>query len=240
MAFKYPKSIYFSRLIRFFFLALGIIFFVLVILAFTTLPFWGYHWLGTSKSEITSEPKAIVLMGGGGMPSPSNLMRSWYAAHAWKQFKESELVIAVPGNLEDSTSTPMKIKHELILRGVKPTKINFENKGTNTRSQALNCSLSLKTNDPILLITSPEHMRRSVLSFQKTGFEKVNALPAFPNALEAKLDFEDDELGGNKTLSPDVGHNLSFRYQVWTHLKYEILILREFAAILYYKLRGWI
>jgi hypothetical protein len=83
-------------------------------------------------------------------------------------------------------------------------------------------------------------MRRAVLCFQKAGFEKVNGLPAFENALEADLTFTDDELGGNKTGVPDVGKSINARYQVWNHLKYEILIAREIAALSYYRLRGWI
>jgi hypothetical protein len=91
-----------------------------------------------------------------------------------------------------------------------------------------------------LLVTSPEHMRRAVLVFRKVGFTRINALPAFENALEADLVFKDDELGGNKLPIPDIGGNISVRYQFWNHLKYEILIAREMTALSYYKLRGWI
>ncbi len=94
--------------------------------------------------------------------------------------------------------------------------------------------------DPILLVTSPEHMRRAVLAFKKVGFEKVNALPAFENAAEADFSFTDDELGGSTIMLPDVGNNINMRYQMWNHLKYEILIAREMVALTYYELRGWI
>jgi hypothetical protein len=83
-------------------------------------------------------------------------------------------------------------------------------------------------------------MRRAVLCFKKAGFEKVNALPAFENATKADLSFKDDELGGNTILMPDVGQNINMRYQIWNHMKYEILIARELVALTYYKLRGWI
>ena len=98
----------------------------------------------------------------------------------------------------------------------------------------------IKQQTPVLLITSPEHMRRAVLCFRKAGFEKVNGLPAFENALEADLKFDDDKLGGNNTLIPDVGESIKARYQLWNHLKYEILIAREIVALGYYRLRGWI
>jgi len=59
-------------------LSLGIIFLIVIILSFTTLPYWGYYWLGTSQSEITGKPDYIVLLGGGGMPSESSLMRAFF------------------------------------------------------------------------------------------------------------------------------------------------------------------
>jgi uncharacterized SAM-binding protein YcdF (DUF218 family) len=234
------KNIYFLKLLRFLFLLNGFLLFVSIILAFTTLPFWGYYWLGTSKSELKWKPEAIILLGGGGMPSESNLMRSWFTAKAAAGFPESIVYVLMPGDLSDSLSTPIKMKNELILRGVKPENIRFENLGTNTRSQALNCGRLISQKNSILLITSPENMRRSVLSFMKVGFEKVNALPAFEDAAEADFSFVDDNLGGNKMLVPDIGKNTEVRYQVWNHMKYEILIVRECIALCYYKLRGWI
>ena len=234
------KNIYFFRIVRNFLVLMGIFFSACIILAFTTWPFWGYYWLGTSKSELTEKPEAIVLLGGGGMPSQSALMRSWYVEQAARSFPEAQVIVAMPGDVNDSLSTPLLMKKELVLRKVNPQNIRFLNEGTNTRAQAINLLGLVKMQAPILLVTSPEHMRRSVLCFQKVGFEKVNALPAFENAVEADLSFKDDELGGNKTLAPDVGKSINMRYQLWNHLKYEILIAREMVALSYYKLRGWI
>ena len=234
------KSIYFLRLLRNLFVLIGILFSICVLLALTTAPFWGYHWLGTSKSEINQEPQFIVLLGGGGMPSQSALMRSWYVEKAAISFPDATVIIAMPGTLEDSLSTPQLMKKELGIRGISSSKIRFENEGTNTRAQALNCQRLVKMQTPILLVTSPEHMRRAVLCFRKAGFERVNALPAFENAVEADLSFDDDKLGGNKTFVPDVGESINMRYQLWNHLKYEILIAREMVALTYYKIRGWI
>jgi len=234
------KSIYFLRILRNLMVLIGIFFSICVVLALTEQPYWGYHWLGTSKSELKWKPTHIVLLGGGGMPSQSNLMRSWYTEKATKSFPDATVIIAIPGEITDSTSTPLLVKKELVNRGVNPEQIIFENDATNTRSQALNCLNHIKMQSPVLLITSPEHMRRAVLSFRKAGFEKVNALPAFENALEADLSFTDDELGGNKTGVPDVGESINARYQLWNHLKYEILIAREMVALTYYKVRGWI
>lgn len=234
------KNIQIFRLIRNFAILAGILFLLLLGLSFTTLPYWGYHWLGTSLSEIRSEPKTIVLLGGSGMPSESNLIRTWFAANAAHEFQESKVMVVMPGELSDSMSTPSRIFSELELRGIDPSRIIFEPKGTNTRSQAIECSHLISLSEPVLLVTSPENMRRSVLSFRKAGFEKVYALPAFENAAEADFTFVDDELGDSPGIVPDVGSNTNVRYQFWNHLKYEILIARELAALGYYKLRGWI
>jgi uncharacterized SAM-binding protein YcdF (DUF218 family) len=240
MKLKSFKNIQFLKLIRFFFTIAGIFFLLMIMLAFTSLPYWGYYWLGTSKSTIRWKPEAIILLGGSGMPSESNLMRSWFAASAARDCPECILLIVMPGDTSDSISTPVKMKKELINRGVNPDVIKFESKGTNTRSQALETTKHIEKNTPILIITSPEHMRRSVQCFRKVGFEKINALPAFEDASEADFSFIDKELGGRQTLIPDVGKNTQVRYQVWNHLKYEILIARELLALSYYWIRGWI
>lgn len=234
------KSIYFLRLLRNLLLLFGIFFSICVILALTEQPYWAYHWLGTSKAELKSTPEKIILLGGGGMPSSSNLMRSWYVGQAARSFPDAEVIVAMPGDLTDSTSTPQRMRNELVVRCVNPELIRFEPEGTNTRSQALNCQGLVKMQTPILLITSPEHTRRSVLTFRKVGFETVYALPAFENAAEADFSFDDDKLGGNTLLVPDVGNNTNVRYQLWNHLKYEILVAREMMALTYYRLRGWV
>ncbi len=224
-------------------LSFGFLFLIILFLSFTTLPYWGYYWLGTSQSKITEKPDYIILLGGGGMPSESSLMRVFYAHRAAMESPESRIVISIPGNPEDSTSTARQVAQELISKGIDKQRILYEQTGTNTRSEALQLqqfNSENLTGKSILLVTSPEHMRRAVLVFRKAGFTRVSALPAFESAIEAKLFFEDDQLGGNKILVPDIGGNTEVRYQFWNHLKYEILIAREMAAMGYYKLRGWI
>lgn len=234
------KNIFFLRLLHQLLLLIGIFFFICLVLSFTEQPYWAYHWLGTSKSELKWKPSYIILLGGGGMPSQSNLMRSWYTEKAAKSFPQSKVMVAMPGNLNDSLSTPQRMKNELVMRGVSAHRINFEPAGTNTRSQALECQRLIKMQEPILLVSSPEHMRRAVLAFRKVGFEKINAVPAFENAAEADFSFTDDELGGNTVFVPDVGNKMNVRYQIWNHLKYEIIVAREMVALAYYRIRGWI
>jgi len=222
---------------------LGILFLIMLVVSFTTLPFWGYYWLGTSQSEMKKKPDYIVLLGGGGMPSESNLIRAFFVFRAASELPQSKIIISIPGDPTDPNSTARLVAAELTSKGIDSTRISYEEEGTNTRSQALKLQefqSDKLQHKSILLVTSPEHMRRAVLVFKKAGFDKISALPAFENALEANLFFKDDELGGNKLPVPDIGGHTSVRYQFWNHLKYEILIAREMTALGYYKLRGWI
>lgn len=229
--------------IRKFLIGLGILFFSALVLSFTTLPFWGYYWLGTCESTITGKPDYIVMLGGGGMPSESNLMRAYYTFKAAQQSPKSRIVISLPGNIADSTSAARLVAAELISKGIDPQRILYEDIGTNTRQEAL-CVNKLNHGElvgkSILLVTSPEHMCRAILTFRKVGFTRISALPAFESALEADLIFKDDELGGRKIPVPNIGGSITVRYQFWNHLKYEILIAREVTALCYYWLRGWV
>jgi uncharacterized SAM-binding protein YcdF (DUF218 family) len=234
---------YFRRIIKVGLYFFGILFLIVLLLSFTSLPYWGYYWLGTSQSKIYGKPAYIILLGGGGMPSESSLMRTYYVHRAALESPESKIVVSIPGDPADSLSTARMVAAELILKGISPERILYEQTATNTRSEAIqlqNFNQEKLTEKAILLVTSPEHMRRSVLVFKKAGFSKVSALPTFENAIESNLFFDDDKLGGNQVLVPDIGNHTSVRYQFWNHLKYEILIAREIAALGYYKLRGWI
>jgi uncharacterized SAM-binding protein YcdF (DUF218 family) len=92
--------------------------------------------------------------------------------------------------------------------------------------------LSAQTEAPVLLITSPEHMYRSIHSLQKVGFKNVGGLPSFEKPISEKT------LKGKKKKGEKVA--LAWRYNFWSYLRYEILVLREYSAIAYYKLKGWI
>lgn len=214
-----------------------------LLFSFTTLPFWAYYWLGTSESRITEKPDYIILLGGGGMPSESNLIRAYYTFQAAQQSPESKIIISIPGDTTDTKSAVSLVANELVLKGIDRKRILFESVGTNTRMEGLCIEKMVgdgKQNTSILIVTSPEHMRRSVKVFRKIGFKRINALPAFERQLEASLIFRDSELGGRKILAPEIGGSITVRYQFWNHLKYEILVGRELTALAYYKLRGWI
>lgn len=231
-----------GRIIKILLITSGSIFITLCILAFTTLPFWAYYNLGTKNCEINQPPSIIVVLSGSGIPSADALLKSFYTARMAFANPSAKIVIAMPGNISDSASDPRQFATDLMMRGVKKESISFENSGRNTREQALKISEGKtihQLNQAVLLVTTPEHMRRAALAFRKCGYTNVSGLPTFEFPLNADLSFKENDLSGNKFL-PSIGKNLQVRYQFWNHLKYEVLVTREYFALSYYKLRGWI
>lgn len=232
----------FSGILKGSLLVAGGLFLLLCILALTTLPFWAMYSLGTSNSRITQPPSTIILLGGAGIPSGDGLLRTFYTARLATAHPEANVIIAMPGDLSDSTSAVRMACKELILRGVNPHSISYENKGRNTREQAQKLAAGkseTQLKKSVVLVTIPEHMKRAVLTFRKCGFKTVGGLPAFEYSLDADLTFRDNDLKGNKIAIP-IGNNLQVRYQFWNHLKYEVAVIREYFGLLYYRLRGWI
>jgi len=245
------------RILKYLLLLSGSLFLVLFIFCFTPAPFYTWYNQSMKYAGIHRPPEFIVVLGGGGMPSESGLMRTWYAAKVGNLFTRSKIIIALPGDTADSLSSVYQMKEELVLRGIPKSRISFESVGTNTRAQAMQIFKIITIYDlrftnikrypssiqhpasSILIITSPEHLYRSVKSFRKAGFMKVDGVPAFETAIESELSFDDRLLGGKKWL-PAIGRNIILRYQFWTQLHYEQLIIREWLAIVYYKLNGWI
>jgi uncharacterized SAM-binding protein YcdF (DUF218 family) len=218
---------------KWFLFLFGIFTFLLFLLSFTDIPFLAYHKLGTGLPPLHEKPDVIVVMGGSGMPSPDGLIRTYFASEAAKLFPTAEIIIALPYNEEDSLYQLDLMANELVIRGIDSTRIIYEPLGYNTRSQAVNIGAMYtnKSQIDMLIVTTPEHMYRSIQSFKKVGFLQVGGLPTFEKPLdEVKLQEDED------AESP----NLAFRYNMWSYLNYELVVLREYFAISYYKLKGWI
>lgn len=214
---------------------------LLITISFTTLPYKGIYWLGTSALKEVSAPTYIVVMGGSAMPGESGLIRSYYAAMVAEEYSEAKIIIALPGDTFDSTSSIRLMQKELEIRKINPNRIILENKGKNTRYQALEIQKIISPKkSSIIVVTSPSHMRRSILSFEKLGFQNVSGAPAFSAIHDFELVFNDDKLGGKNQFLPDIGNNTQIRYQFWKHLEFEIIFIRELVALGYYNLKGWI
>ena len=204
-----------------------------IILSFTDLPYYAYHQLGTANSELKEAPTHIIILGGSGMPSPDGLIRCYYGAKAAKQFPNTDIIIAHPlDSGKDSLYQVNLMKHELKIRRINPQRINQATKGVNTYTQAKEIARLTNPNySNLLIITSPEHMYRAIKTFEKAGFKNVGG--------QASFDTPIDEIHlKNKEELKEV--NLNMRYNMWSYLQYEIMVLREYTAITYYWLKGWI
>ncbi|NQY12160.1 MAG: YdcF family protein [Flavobacteriales bacterium] len=226
-----------KKIVRYIFISAGCFFFFLLILSFTTAPFWMYYGLGAHNQKLTDNPKYIVLLGAGGMPSAENLMRIHTAVEEAKGFPFSKIVIALPGDTTNPQSSVNLMKAEMIEKGITANRIILECIGANTRSQSLEVGKLIPKDQPCLIISSIYHMHRSIGTFKKEGFTNVGSKSAYEIPLEGNLVYNDDELGDSGMM--DVSSNTQLRYQFWQHLKYELIVMREYTAITYYKLKGW-
>ena len=227
------------RILKYLFISFGCFSLILFILCFTSVPFWTWYRLSTSKAGIHRPPECIIVLGGGGMPGESDLMRTWYAAKLAGYFQHAKVIVSLPGDTGDRFSSVNLMKKELIIRGVFQGRILLENAGTNTRSEALMIGKMIQKDRAIAIVTSPEHLCRASMTFKKAGFSRIDGLPAFENAIESDITFIDRQLGGRSWL-PNLGNNLTVRYKFWTQLHYEEITMRELFAISYYWAKGWI
>lgn len=226
------------RVLRVLLVVMGSLALVLVLLSFTDLPYWAYHRLGMPQQGLSRTPDVITVLGGAGMPSPDGLIRTYYAAAAATQFPSAGVVIALPaGEGKDSLYQLQLMAAELIQRGVEPQRIRFEPRGINTHAQAENIARlcgDLRSGLAVLVVTSPEHMYRAVRCFEHEDFGEVGGMPAFGVAPGEK------GLLDRKPPGEMPGPGLALRYNMWSYLHYELLVLREYCAIAYYRIRGWI
>lgn len=219
----------------------GFIAVVMFFLSLTSIPFWSHYYLGIYGDSFKEKPEAMVVLGGSGMPSSEGLMRTYYAAQIAKKYETIPIIIALPGDTLDSTSSVRLMAKELIIRGVDSTRISFENEGTNTRWEALNVKKRFfpKSSPRLMIVSSPSHMYRSIKTFRKAGFDEVGGIASFGRANETDLEFDAQALGGIDGL-PDVGGSVSIRYAIWARLHIQLTVLREYLAIAYYWMMGWI
>lgn len=210
---------------------------VMLVLAFTRMPFDAHRWLGTAGGLCNGIPDAVIVLGGSGMPSGPELMRCDLAADLAHSYNGVQVVLLLP----QDTGLAAAMQQELVTKGVAPEKIVAVLNGRNTREQALDllADNSAWVDRNITLVTAPENMYRSLLTFRKAGFMHVCGSPAFDHALFDDLRYAHGGIGG-KAYVPDVSNNMDLRYDFWNRLKLEITCIREYTALAYYKLNGWI
>lgn len=219
---------------------MGGIFIVQIILASTSVPFkmqygLAYTTPNNHASCMPEKPQQIIMLGGAGMPSGDNMVRLSYAASASITY-QCPIIIVHPFD-----SSCISLMDSFLCRqGIPIQLIVHDTLGTNTRSQALalaethpnNCSATS------ILITSPEQMFRSAKTFRNVGFSSIYELPAFEGTVDFELSLQRQKLGGHTNLPTVESSHL--RYTFWNYWKLEISCLREYFAIAYYWMHGWL
>ncbi|HAG17331.1 MAG TPA: hypothetical protein DCG69_12540 [Bacteroidales bacterium] len=231
-----------KKIVLWILIPLGIILLIAIIFSYTVWPYRLEARLAAAKRFIPENTEFIVLLGGGGIPSEASLIRTYHTAQAAKLFPMAKIIIALPSDMKDSTSSILMMGKELTMRGIRKERIYFENIGTNTRSQAVYIQEQFFHDNlraGVLVVTSPYHILRAVSVFEKLGFESVGGYPAYEKANQKESTFSPAKTGGNKYV-PNIDKQAGIRYSLWAGMQKEILVLREYSALAYYRLKGWI
>ena len=183
-------------------------------------------WLQVTEAGAMDDPRYIVVLGGGGIPSDTGLMRTYYGARHSISFPDATVIVALPADEDPEASSVGRMKDELVLRGVPESSILMETEGRNTHEQAEKVKAMLgpgAIHDPVHIVTESTHLRRSVLCFRKAGFSRVFGIGTHNTGAEA-----------------DMGAGTFLRYTLWSNLQLQIRVFREMIATGMYKLRGWV
>lgn len=205
--------------------ACGVMFVVQIAVGFLGLPRTLTLWLTGGEPPRDVTPRYVVVLGGGGIPSESGLIRTYCAAAYGAGRSGVTFIVALPSDGDPATNSVGRMRDELILRGIPAGSVLMEYRGRSTQEQAVNIRRMIGSDagKRVVIVTSPYHVRRSVLCFRKQGFNRVSGLPADSVGAEA-------DLGGGVTL----------RYAFWNNLISTIEAARELCAMAQYKLRGWL
>ena len=228
--------------------ATGLFFLLFLAMQFTNLPWCLYRSLFKIPDLSTRSPTQILVMGGSGIPGESGLMRTFYGAQAARLHPDAEVLVAMPLGASDSEASQTYL-NEILLRGVPTNRVHILPDGRNTREQAIRMKEHLGEQagtNTLLVVTSPEHVRRTVACMRRVGFTDVAAMPSHTLSIDDPLPWAAAELDTPEStpavhaIIPDIGASLHLRYDLWNNLGYTQISIREYMGLLYYRLRGWI
>ncbi len=244
-----------ARILRGTMAVAGLLALVLAFAQFTPWPWRAYRRLGELPEPSSQPPTHILVMGGSGIPGPSGLMRTFYAAEAAGLHPDADVLVAMPLDANQSEASQAYLQ-EIQLRGVLPERLSILSGGRNTREQALRMLEHLgqdATNAVVLIVSDPSHIRRTAACLRKVGVPHLAAMPAHPLSIEDPMIWRVREMQAQscsepvpgapsaaQPLVPDVGSSLVLRYSLWNNLAYSHDSFREYCALLYYRLLGWI
>lgn len=194
------------------------------------------HGFSNVKGDsVLGESEAIVVLGGGGATylagnqhvtalSEASTLRALEAARLYNRMGSPWVIVSGGTNarsgLIDPESEPMQ--KILVETGIPAEKIILESDSQNTQEQAVNIPPLLENLgiERFILVTSPTHMRRSVLVFQEVGLDPFPAISTQQS---------ESQVVAGQSMIPD-GDALSQSKTA----------MREIMALIYYALRGWI
>lgn len=170
-------------------------------------------WYARVLSGVWDEPQGeILIVLGGGTIDPTTLAPGsyWRCVYGDRTWRSGKFREMIVSG--KGVSAPMR--DFLIFRGIPAAAIRLENSSTSTRENAEYVARMLAgVPGRKVLVTSDYHMFRARRAFAKAGLE-VRACP-FPDVIKS-------------------GKNLANRWSGF------IIVSRETAKIVYYRLRGWI
>lgn len=223
------------------FIIAGVLFMIQVGFAIFGVPRMVTNWLRCTDLSKISNPKYIIVLGGSGVPSTTTLIRSYYGAQCAIKHPLAKCIVALPTKGDPDNGSAGRMKNELVLRGVDSRQIDMEYHGMNTHQQAENIAKMIgveNMHEPIMIVTSPYHMRRAYLCFKKAGFNVVGSLPA--NSTGSESDYEQAIIAWSGFFS-SIGNIIgNLRYGLWSNMTAQIWMSRELLGIMIYKLYGWI
>jgi uncharacterized SAM-binding protein YcdF (DUF218 family) len=185
----------------------------------------------------------IVVLGGGTesqqFPRPTVETNSagdrvLYAAELYKQGKAPHILLS-GGNItwynSRSTTPAYEMARLLELTGVPDEAMWMQPESQNTREDALYSSRMLQEKgvSRVLLVTSAQHMPRSVALFKHEGIEVI----------PAPVDYTITQTGWDGLFSPDPQTLLVNLMPNVGSLSLNSSILKEYIGMWVYRLRGW-
>lgn len=190
-------------------------------------------WENDSTAKF--RPDYIIMFGGAGMPSESNLIRIYYTAELANKLNKPVILV----HPEDSVCQA-EMTNYLTRNGIPADSILYMTGGSNTRSQSvfLADSFPQLKNASALIITAPEHLSRTLKCLKKCGICGIRGIGAFESTVDFDLTLDKRKLKGNQFV-PDI-ESTNLRYTFWNYLKLEIICVREYFATAYYWMKGWI
>lgn len=193
--------------------------------------------------ETVPQADVIVVLGGGTeseqYPRPTVEVngagdRVLYAAELYQQSKAPYILLS-GGNVAWNTARSMTPAYEMArlfeLTGVPEDALWMQPKSQNTREDALYCAEILKEKkvSRVLLVTSAQHMPRSVALFKHQG---IDVIPA-------PVDYTVTQVGWDSLFSPDLETLLINLMPSVGSLSLTSGILKEYIGMWVYHLRGW-